>query len=133
MKVLVCGGRNFNDYNFLKQRLDKGLGKINLIIHGAARGADSLADKWAKENNISTITFPADWKKHGNKAGFIRNAEMLAKSDPDFVIAFNGGNGTKHMIDLCKITNVKYLSQADEAAKSKALEKLISQDSDLID
>jgi len=51
MKILVCGGRDFNDYDLLHMYMCtiNGATSNSVIIHGAAKGADSLADKWAKD------------------------------------------------------------------------------------
>jgi hypothetical protein len=100
MRVLVCGGRNYSNYLFLSSVLntlhnDK---RINYIIHGAASGADSLADQWAAEHHIPVRVFPADWGKHGRAAGPIRNKQMLDEGKPDVVIAFPGNKGTRNMI-----------------------------------
>ena len=51
--LLVAGTRTFEDYNFLKEKLDHLLTNqkdrtIN-IVSGGARGADALAEKYAKE------------------------------------------------------------------------------------
>lgn len=101
MKVLVCGGRDFNDKvgvdEFLSKMHSSGWGPFTLVIHGAARGADSLASSWARKNGIPEKPFNAQWKKYGRSAGPIRNQEML-KEEPDLVIAFPGGRGTEDMI-----------------------------------
>jgi hypothetical protein len=99
MKILVTGGRDFDDYEMLKTVLD-GLHKenpIDTLIHGGARGADSLADKWARDNNIHISIHLAKWDKYGRSAGPIRNREMLEEK-PDLVMAFPGGRGTADMI-----------------------------------
>ena len=75
MRLLVCGGRDYNDEARVFDCLDSIHAKwpISVLIHGAARGADSLADKWAKERNIPVKAFPADWNKWGKRASFMRN------------------------------------------------------------
>ena len=119
-RVLVCGGRTFgqpsvNDNSeaaehkadteaqFIFDKLDL-LDKENLIIiQGGARGADRVAKIWAKVNNVTYLTFVADWDSYSFDAGYIRNIEMLEEGKPDLVIVFPGGNGTKMMYDLsCK-------------------------------
>ena len=57
MKLAVVGSRTFNDYNLLKEHLDKihAITPITLIISGGAKGADKLAEKWAHQNNIETL------------------------------------------------------------------------------
>lgn len=103
MKVIVCGGRNFWDKDFVFFKLDEihSQTPITLVIHGAPAGADSLANAWANENKIQRLPCPANWKDYGKRAGIIRNAEMLALN-PNMVIAFPGGTGTQNMIDISK-------------------------------
>ena len=99
MRVLITGGRDFADRQLLFETLDRlhAARGFTLVIHGAAKGADSLADEWAKERGIEVQARPADWKKHGRAAGPIRNQEML-KENPQLVVAFPGGKGTANMV-----------------------------------
>ena len=101
MKALICGSRSFNHYKILENRL-KFL-PIKTIISGGARGADLLAERYADEVGIEKMIFYADWEKHGKKAGYIRNAEMI-KENPNLVVAFWDGesNGTKDTINKAK-------------------------------
>jgi hypothetical protein len=104
-KVLVCGGRDFNDVARLRECLDAfhvHLGPITVLIHGAAKGADSLAGDWARSKSIEERAYPADWKKHGRKAGPLRNQQMLDAEKPDLVMAFPGGRGTAHMVRIAQ-------------------------------
>lgn len=100
MKVLVCGGRDYASYAKVEKLLDRVKAKYpNLtLIHGGARGADALADRWAFMHKVPKLVFLADWDKHGKAAGAIRNAKMLQQGKPDFVVAFPGGAGTADMI-----------------------------------
>lgn len=76
------------------------------VIAGAARGADTVAADWARDNKLKLLEFPADWKKHGKSAGYVRNKQMLDEGKPDIVIAFPGGHGTKNMKNLARIAGV---------------------------
>ena len=98
MRVLVCGGRNYVDRQALYQALDElhRLRKFELLIAGGARGADTLAEEWARDRNISSEIYHADWQL-GRKAGPIRNQRMLDEGGPQLVIAFPGGRGTEDM------------------------------------
>jgi hypothetical protein len=100
MKVLVCGGRDFTDARLLNRTLDELHAKtpITLLIHGMARGADTLADEWAWNRVVPIKKFPADWIRFRNRAGPIRNKQMLDEGQPDLVIAFRGGAGTSDMM-----------------------------------
>lgn len=70
------------------------------VVHGGARGADQIAGYLCKELDIPVKEYPADWKKHGRKAGPIRNQQMLNEEAIDEVWAFwLGSPGTRDMID----------------------------------
>lgn len=110
MKVLVCGGRYFNDDELLFDTLNKICDQtpITKIINGGANGADYLATVWANNYKIPYTVYPANWDQHGYAAGPIRNSEML-KENPDLVVAFAGGKGTQDMINKAKKANIKVL------------------------
>lgn len=99
MKLLVCGGRDFNDERAIFAALDAihANRTVTLLIAGGAAGADALAEDWAVARGIPTSIHPAQWAKHGKSAGPIRNREMLALK-PDGVVAFPGGRGTADCI-----------------------------------
>jgi hypothetical protein len=84
MKVAVIGSRGFNDYDKVKQTLSTL--KISLLISGGAKGADTLGERYAKENNIPTQIFLPDWNKHGKAAGFIRNTDIVENAE--MIVAF---------------------------------------------
>lgn len=98
MRVLVTGGRDFNDPDLLNNALDQlhQQHHFTTLVHGDAKGADRLAHQWATNNNVPTEPHPANWKKHGKAAGPIRNREML-DTKPELVVAFPGGKGTADM------------------------------------
>lgn len=104
MNVLVCGGRDYADARALAEALDAlhRETSITRLIHGAARGADALAAAWARSRGIPALAFPADWRRDGRAAGFVRNARMLREGRPDLVVAFPGGKGTAHMVKLAR-------------------------------
>jgi len=107
MKVLVCGGRTYQDYDKVKHELDQlhEVYTITKIISGHARGADSLGERWAKENEVPLEIYPAEWDKYGKSAGHQRNYKMLIEGLPDTVIAFPGGPGTKNMLKQARTLN----------------------------
>jgi len=95
MRILVSGGRDFNNKEWLYEILD--IFEPTLIISGCANGADSLAIEYAEDNNIPLLLFQPEWDKYGRAAGVIRNGDML-EAHPDLVIAFPGGPGTADMV-----------------------------------
>jgi hypothetical protein len=102
MKLAIIGSRNFTNYKLLQEILEQYKPKITLVVSGAAKGADSLGEKWALENNIQTLIFHADWNQYGKRAGFIRNEDIIKNCD--YCVAFWDGEskGTKHSLSLCE-------------------------------
>lgn len=107
MKILVCGGRKYADKTKLWVTLYAiAYERDDIIIHGDAPGADSLAGAWAQDSGIQEVKCPANWKLHGRSAGIRRNHSMLLLQ-PDLVLAFPGGPGTANMIKLAKAANIE--------------------------
>lgn len=108
-RVIVAGGRDFNNYDLLKQKLDIYLANLNniVIISGKAEGADRLGEEYAKENNYKLVMYQADWNTYGKAAGPIRNRMMAEYSD--YLVAFWDGKskGTKNMIEVAKELGLK--------------------------
>jgi len=104
MKILVCGGRYYVDYqrvyNFLSAFDDA------VIISGACRGADTLATTAAKELGFTYREYPANWALYGKRAGVLRNQQMIDLESPDLVVAFHDdierSKGTKDMLRIAK-------------------------------
>ncbi len=127
-RVLVCGGRDFNDGPLLHRVMSKLcfdrkwiMGDTNdnwlpniTIIQGCARGADSLAENWADANFCKSLAFPANWNKHGKAAGYIRNKQMLDEGKPNLVVAFPGGKGTAMMVKIAREAGVEVLEVTGE-------------------
>jgi hypothetical protein len=109
MRVLVCGGRAYVDRQALYDALDKlhSQHKFELLIAGGARGADSLADEWARERGVPTEIYQADWAGLGRKAGPIRNQRMLDEGVPQLVVAFPGGRGTADMTSRARMVGIE--------------------------
>ena len=107
-RILICGGRDYTDYEALSAWLDQFSGEtpITVVIHGGALGADSMAERWAQTRGVAVLRFDADWQKHGRAAGPIRNKQMLDEGKPDLVLAFPGGRGTANMIEQSKARGV---------------------------
>jgi len=106
-RALVCGGRDFDDYDFVSKVLD--FYDPDTVIHGGARGADSLAHQWAQNRCVTVESYPANWHRDGKAAGPIRNVRMLTEGKPDVVIAFPGGKGTEHMVKIAKAKGIQVL------------------------
>lgn len=110
-RVIVAGGRDFDDYALLSVVLDEALTSRDVLVSGGARGADRLGERYAKEHELHVSQFLADWDKYGKRAGYIRNTEMAlyAQGQDGMLVAFWDGEsrGTKHMIDLAREFGLK--------------------------
>lgn len=114
MRIVITGGREFLDADFMFEALDWLHGKegpITELAHGGQktwmpwterwRGADYYAGQWADARGVPCRDFPvndAEWKRLGKAAGPIRNRRMLDEFKPDRVYAFPGGKGTRDCV-----------------------------------
>jgi len=78
-----------------------------ILVHGGAKGADSIAAAYAKRVGwtfVACPVTPADWRKHGKKAGLLRNQQMIDDHKPDYAIAFIEGEsrGSRDCIQRLK-------------------------------
>lgn len=103
--VVVCGGRNYGDYDRVVDVLST-LNDDDVIWQGGARGADALARKAGEELGHDVVEVPAQWARHGKAAGPIRNRLMLKLANPRLVIAFPGGRGTADMVNVARKAGV---------------------------
>ena len=106
MKILVTGGRDFDDKKLLEAALNRVVTGVewykDTIVHGGAKGADTLAGRYALKYGHTERVYLPDWDKHGKKAGILRNIEMLDTEKPNVVLAFKGGKGTTHMMEYAE-------------------------------
>ena len=108
MRIQITGSRDFTDFSIVQSAIvrtieDSGAITYNSwVVHGGARGADTLADRIAKRIGCEVEVFPANWNRYGKMAGHIRNVEML-DTDPDIVLAFfkrgAGNRGTQNLVN----------------------------------
>jgi hypothetical protein len=105
MNLAIIGSRNFTDEKLFKEKIIPILAHLEeevVIISGGAKGADTLAENYANQNNLKMIVIKPDWKKYGRGAGIVRNTEIINQSD--MVIAFWDGQskGTKDSVSKAK-------------------------------
>lgn len=101
LRILVTGSRTWTDVNALGEALyaainDSGADEVT-IVHGACpSGADQLAAEFCESEaewfdgmgrELAEERHPADWGRHGKRAGFIRN-QAMADLGADVCLAF---------------------------------------------
>lgn len=57
------------------------------IMHGGAKGADTIAGKIARRLGLHVKVYAPEWDVHGKHAGLVRNDYMISRS-PIMLIAF---------------------------------------------
>ena len=113
VKLIIAGSRDFQNYPLLCKEVDEIRDRIECVICGEAKGADTLGRTYAYDNAIPIKSFPADWQKYGSSAGYVRNQQMGDYAD-ELIAFWNGTSpGTKHMIDYMnklgkKVTVIRY-------------------------
>lgn len=105
MVVLICGSRDWTDWEAVRDAVDN-LPEGAIVIEGEARGVDKMARIAAHNRGLFVAEVPCEdshWRKFKRRAGHERNSAMLALR-PDHVIAFqlNGSNGTQGTIDKAR-------------------------------
>lgn len=109
MVVLVCGSRNWSNFEVILSRL--AVLSPSRVIHGGCAGADELSGKAAKQLGFEVQVFKADWKRFGRAAGPMRNKQMLDEGRPDLVLAFHNdlenSRGTLDMVRRAKASGIK--------------------------
>ena len=97
VRIIICGGRHFNDYERLEAVMNEIVEEYNLslkdieIVNGHCEGADRLGELWASKHGAECTVFPAEWGKYGRAAGPVRNTNMVeyvAQSKQPIVVAF---------------------------------------------
>lgn len=99
----IVGSRNFNRWDLVVSEMNKLIdthGQPNTIISGGAKGADSMAETWAKTNGCEMIVHPALWNKYGKRAAYLRNKDIVRDSDMLLAFPSKSGRGTQMTINL---------------------------------
>lgn len=104
MKLAIVGSRDFTDYetmcSFIEKKFD--LAEIDTIVSGGAKGADALAEKYARDNHLKLIVKPAEWNKYGRAAGPERNKLIVEEADAIVAFPTASSKGTRSTIKLAE-------------------------------
>jgi hypothetical protein len=108
---LICGGRDFTDRELFERamaHLFADRGRPAKIVHGGARGADTMGGELGEKLGLPTVAVMANWSL-GRKAGPIRNQQMLDEHKPDLVVAFPGWRGTADCVRRAKAMGLRVM------------------------
>jgi hypothetical protein len=117
VKLAIVGSRDFASdefYGYMSNKMAEFMKEENLefedieyVVSGGAKGVDSMAERWAKDNSLPMKIYEANWNKYGKSAGPIRNT--LIVEDCSHVVAFPGaGTGTRDTIRKAELDG-KYM------------------------
>lgn len=108
-RILITGSRDWTDRDTIWRVLGDAVAPLDItretvLVSGACpRGADALAEDWARRYGLTVERHPANWQLEGKRAGFIRNARMV-NLGADVCLAFirNGSRGASHTARLAE-------------------------------
>lgn len=104
IKLAVVGSRTFDNVSLLRETLL--LYNPSVIITGGAKGADTLAEEYARLNHIPLKVIKPDWSKYGKAAGVKRNQQIIESADECVAFWDGTSKGTLSSIKLCEKFNV---------------------------
>ena len=104
-RILVTGSRTWNSVQIIRETLAR-LREVYpdaVLVHGGAKGADSIAAGVWKSWGLLTEEHRPNWERRGKRAGFLRNVDMVRRG-ADVCIAWirNGSAGATMTADLAE-------------------------------
>jgi hypothetical protein len=120
MRVLICGGRHFEDAETVHRELVRlhWQRPIQVLVHGSVTGVGIAAEAWARRNGVSVVRYPPNWEYFGKRAEGIRNAFMLEDSRPDLVLSFPGGRHTADLVYRASAGGIRVISVSPDGERT---------------
>ncbi|MBN9138730.1 MAG: DUF2493 domain-containing protein [Phyllobacterium sp.] len=108
MRLLISGGRHFDVAEAILDELNRihAACPVTVLIHGGLPALGSVAEDWARQNDVHIIRYPANWSLLGKQADTKRNRFMLEDSCPDALLAFPGG---RHLQELVQQDHARHI------------------------
>lgn len=112
MRVLITGSRDWHDIQLIHDALsmlELPL-PVTLVSGACPTGADAICEEAAEELGWNIERHPADWKRHGRRAGYVRNAEMVDLG-ADLCLAFikNRSRGASMTAELARKAGMRLI------------------------
>lgn len=103
-RLLITGSRKFTDRDTIHRELAARFAPDIVLVSGHAYGADAFCEEVWAELGGRVELYPADWRKHGRRAGLIRNERMAELPGIRECVAFtiDNSSGTAHMITTAR-------------------------------
>ena len=99
MVILCTGSRDFRNYELVIDVLMKYDPNSTTLIHGGAKGLDTIVDIVGKELGFTVQCYEAGWE-HSKRDGILRNSQMLHEAKPDKVIGWRSKRNSKGTNDM---------------------------------
>lgn len=107
-RVLITGSRAWNDTAVIRRALAYVWNPDAVLVSGACpRGADALCEACWTHWGGRIEQHPAHWRRHGRRAGFVRNQTMV-NAGADLCLAFilDGSRGASHTATLARAAGI---------------------------
>lgn len=135
LRLVVTGSRNFRseriareyifeaidafrattESSFDRRKVDWTTLEHVTLIHGKARGFDTICANIAAECGMSVLGIGADWDGHiGRDAGTSRNWQLIIEGKPNYGLVGPGEYGTGHMTGVLRSSGIPFLYKGDQ-------------------
>lgn len=107
MKVIIAGSRGIHDFRIVEKAILESGFSVSEVVSGAASGVDKLGEAWALIMNVPIHRFSANWALFGNRAGLLRNEEMVNYADALIAVWDGISRGTRFTIRCARQKGLK--------------------------
>lgn len=120
LRILVTGSRDWVDADAIGAALIAFGRELSatpadvVVVHGGARGADTIAGRWARDFGIREEVHRADWRRADgtvDRAAGIRRNQAMVDAGADVCLAFirNVSPGATHCASAAQAAGIRTL------------------------
>lgn len=120
-RLAVVGSRDFTNWRQLSGYLDEVCQRGDTLVSGGAIGADSLAQRYARERGLPILIFYPDYAHEGRGATFARNKRIVENADRVYAFYAAGRyqqGGTANTIEWARKLDVPFVEIEGETSGS---------------